>query len=78
MPRLVVQDPSGVAISLAVEHGARVGRDDGCEVLLADGKVSRHHATVEREGDAWYVADVAMDVVYTYLDPRIVFVRSKP
>jgi Nif-specific regulatory protein len=57
VPRLVVHDPGGVAIALAIEPGARVGRDAECEVALADTKVSRHHATLVREGDGWFVAD---------------------
>ena len=57
VPRLVVQDPGGVAIALAVGGGVRIGRDAECEVVLADGKVSRVHASIERDGDGWALVD---------------------
>ena len=57
MPRLVVHEPGGVATSVAVEGVVQIGRDAGMQVVLGDGKVSRHHATICREGDGWVVAD---------------------
>ena len=55
--RLVVHDPGEIAIALRVEPGARIGRDASCEVALADVKVSRVHATLERDADGWWLVD---------------------
>ena len=57
MPRLVVHEPGGVATSVQVEDQVRIGRDAAMQVVLGDGKVSRHHATISRDGDAWIVVD---------------------
>jgi Nif-specific regulatory protein len=57
MPRLVVHEPGGVATSVQVEGEVLIGRDAGMQVVLGDGKVSRHHATISRDGDAWVVVD---------------------
>ena len=53
--RLVVQTP----------HGPRefdqdrvvVGRDQGCDVVLVDPRVSRHHLVFERQAQGWYAVD---------------------
>ncbi len=34
-----------------------IGRDPACEVVLADGSVSRKHARIELRDDRWYVVD---------------------
>jgi len=57
MPRLVVHEPGGVATSVAVADNVLIGRDAGMQVVLGDTKVSRHHATISRDGDGWIVAD---------------------
>src|SRR5262245_41687062 len=57
MPRLVVHEPGGVATSVEVSDLVQIGRDAGMQVVLGDGKVSRHHATIHREGDGWIVVD---------------------
>jgi hypothetical protein len=36
---------------------AVVGREPGCDVLVADGSVSRRHARLERRGSSWFVVD---------------------
>lgn len=36
---------------------ATVGRDQSCDVVVADGSVSRRHAKLLRRGDDWVVAD---------------------
>jgi hypothetical protein len=35
-----------------------IGREDGCEVLIDDGEVSRKHASVESKDDGWWVSDL--------------------
>ena len=57
MPRLVVHEPGGVATSVQVGDEVLIGRDTGMQVALGDAKVSRHHATISRSGDAWIVVD---------------------
>jgi Nif-specific regulatory protein len=57
MPRLVVHEPGGVATSVQVGDQVLIGRDTGMQVALGDGKVSRHHATISRDGDGWVVVD---------------------
>ena len=57
MPRLVVHEPGGVATSVQVDDQVQIGRDAAMQVVLGDGKVSRHHATISRDGDAWIVID---------------------
>jgi pSer/pThr/pTyr-binding forkhead associated (FHA) protein len=34
-----------------------VGRDPSCEIVVADGSVSRRHARLERRGGIWWVVD---------------------
>ena len=34
-----------------------VGRDPSCEIVVADGSVSRKHARLERRGLVWWVVD---------------------
>jgi len=36
---------------------ALVGRDPGCDVVVADGSVSRRHARIQRRGESWAVVD---------------------
>src|SRR5690349_684895 len=57
MPRLVVHEPGGVATSVQVDGEIQIGRDTGMEVVLGDGKVSRHHATITRDDDGWILVD---------------------
>jgi FHA domain len=57
MPRLVVHEPGGVATSVDVDVDIQIGRDAGMAVVLNDGKVSRHHATISRDDDGWILVD---------------------
>jgi hypothetical protein len=38
--------------------GATLGRSRDCDIVLADGNVSRRHAEVRPRGDGWMVADL--------------------
>ncbi len=53
--RLVPQTGAPLEIT---EDRVTVGRDPVCEVVVADGSVSRRHASLERRGTAWYVVDL--------------------
>src|SRR5262245_10453677 len=57
MPRLVVHEPGGVETAVDVDGSVRIGRDAGLELVISDGKASRHHATLSREGDKWTISD---------------------
>ncbi len=35
-----------------------IGRDGGCDLVLADLSVSRRHARLERDGDGWLLTDL--------------------
>src|SRR5262245_8842054 len=47
---------SGPSIDV-VKDPSVVGRDPGCEIVVADGSVSRRHARLERREHAWWVVD---------------------
>src|SRR5947209_5136996 len=47
---------SGAAVELDTDS-ALVGRDPSCDVVVADGSVSRRHARLERRGEDWAVVD---------------------
>jgi FHA domain-containing protein/uncharacterized protein DUF4864 len=34
-----------------------IGREEGCDLVIANGSVSRRHALVQRRGGAWFVVD---------------------
>ncbi len=53
--RLVPQTGAPLEVT---EDRATVGRDPACEIVVADGSVSRRHATLERRGTAWYAVDL--------------------
>jgi len=57
--RVAVLD-SGRPTSMTVELGQTVvvGRDPGCGIRLADPKVSRRHASIERVAGGWAVSDL--------------------
>jgi hypothetical protein len=56
MATLRLVPPSGPTIEVTREQ-CLVGRDPTCEVVLADGSVSRKHARIERRGADWAVID---------------------
>jgi hypothetical protein len=47
---------SGPAIDV-VKDQSMVGRDPSCEIVVADGSVSRRHARLEKRGGIWWVVD---------------------
>ena len=58
MPTLRYSDPDGVRLH-TLGDGCIVGRDPGCDIVLAgDRKVSHHHAAVRRIHDTWLLEDV--------------------
>jgi Nif-specific regulatory protein len=57
MARLVVNESGGVATAVALEGEVRIGREAGLELVLADTKASRHHATVSHADGRWIVVD---------------------
>ena len=52
---LVLQDGSRITVG---EDPVLIGRAPECDVELADSTVSRRHAEVVRDGDAWFVRDL--------------------
>ena len=61
--------PTSARIALKLTHGARqlllersdagilLGRDAGCQIVLADRKASRQHARIERRRDKFFLID---------------------
>jgi hypothetical protein len=47
---------SGQPIDVVKDQSV-VGRDPSCEIVVADGSVSRRHARLERRGGIWWVVD---------------------
>lgn len=46
----------------ATEHDAEpvvIGREADCDVVISDGRASRHHVRVQREGATWTVVDTS-------------------
>ena len=39
-------------------HWFTIGRDGGCDLVLADVTVSRRHARLERDGSNWVLQDL--------------------
>ncbi|WP_340537024.1 FHA domain-containing protein [Nocardioides sp. GXZ039] len=62
--RLVVQTPHGQREF--DQDRVAVGRDQYCDIVINDPRVSRHHLSFERQGGVWYVADSSSGG--TYLD----------
>ncbi len=58
MPKLFVLSGRDVGRAFDIEEGYVLGRSPDCQVRLHDRSVSRKHARVEREGDAWFLADL--------------------
>src|SRR5262245_53320969 len=56
MPILRLVPASGAPIEVSKEQ-ALVGREPTCDVVVADGSVSRKHARIERRGTNWAVVD---------------------
>ncbi|MDP1793630.1 MAG: DUF3662 and FHA domain-containing protein [Acidimicrobiales bacterium] len=52
---LVLQDGSRITVG---EDPILIGRAPECDVEIADSTVSRRHAEVVRDGDAWFVRDL--------------------
>jgi hypothetical protein len=52
---LVLGDGSRIAVG---EEPVIIGRAPECDVELADATVSRRHAEIVRDGDAWFVRDL--------------------
>jgi hypothetical protein len=56
MTSLRLMPVSGQPIDVVKDQSV-VGRDPSCEVVVADGSVSRRHARLERREGAWWVVD---------------------
>lgn len=54
-PAFLVVDGRRLALP---SDGATLGRSRGCDVVLADANVSRHHARIEPAGDGWTIEDL--------------------
>jgi pSer/pThr/pTyr-binding forkhead associated (FHA) protein len=53
---LIVRLPDGRTLRFSTSF--HIGREAGCEVELADAKISRRHAEVSRTGGEWIIRDL--------------------
>lgn len=78
---LVWRDPDGVLRARAVEDDGQrswtIGRGEGMDVVVADPRVSRVHARLERDGDEWAVVDLGMSRNGTFVNGKRVLVRAR-
>jgi hypothetical protein len=56
VPALRLVPPSGEPLDVT-KDSVLVGRDPTCDIVVADGSVSRRHARIERRGETWAVVD---------------------
>lgn len=57
MQKIYILSGPDLGKSFVVESGATFGRAPDCAVPLRDASVSRYHAKLERDGDAWSIVD---------------------
>ncbi|MBK8259259.1 MAG: sigma 54-interacting transcriptional regulator [Polyangiaceae bacterium] len=58
MPRIVIASGPRKGEAIRIEHGLCVGREDGCQIVLGDAKVSRRHARFESKDGDWILVDL--------------------
>jgi hypothetical protein len=69
MPTLRLVPASGAPAVEVAKESSLVGRETGCDVVVADGSVSRRHARIERRGEDFFVIDQA-SANGTFLDSQ--------
>jgi two-component system cell cycle response regulator len=57
-PVLVVISGAEMGTRKPVDRSVVIGRDPGCDLVLADALVSNRHALVEDRGDSWTLVDL--------------------
>ncbi|MDF1800106.1 MAG: FHA domain-containing protein [Planctomycetota bacterium] len=75
MVQLFVIGGHDVGRSAELEHGAWVGRAEGCGLRLGDRSISRRHARVEQRGDDWFLVDQGSTNGLHLADERVDEVR---
>jgi pSer/pThr/pTyr-binding forkhead associated (FHA) protein len=68
MPSLRLVPQSGPPLEVTKDITI-VGRETTCDLVVADGSVSRRHATIERRGEGWVIIDQA-SANGTFLDSQ--------
>jgi pSer/pThr/pTyr-binding forkhead associated (FHA) protein len=68
MPSLRLIPQSGPPLEVTKDVTI-IGRETTCDLVVADGSVSRRHATIERRGDGWVIIDQA-SANGTFLDSQ--------
>ena len=75
MVQLFVIGGHDVGRSAELEHGAWVGRAEGCGLRLGDRSISRRHARIEQRGDDWFLVDQGSTNGLILADERVDEVR---
>src|SRR5437868_7584488 len=57
MPTLVVRGPDGKEREVTLSGDMSIGRAEGCDLVLAEGGVSRQHAKMTVKGDSVVIED---------------------
>jgi two-component system cell cycle response regulator len=58
LPVLVVISGNEMGVRKPVDRSVVIGRDPGCDLVLADALVSNRHALIEDRGDGWALVDL--------------------
>jgi ABC transport system ATP-binding/permease protein len=57
MPTLVVRSPDGKEREVTLSGDMSIGRAEGCDLVLAEGGVSRQHAKMTVKGESVVIED---------------------
>jgi len=58
-PLLLMQEGETPGRRWAIDRSViTIGRSEDCDVIIPDRQVSRHHATIHRQDDAWVLTDL--------------------
>jgi len=58
MDRIRIVTKDGVTQEIPLKGRAIIGRDEGCDITLDEGWISRRHAEIVPQGDQWVVRDL--------------------
>src|SRR5262249_19587860 len=74
---LVLLNPEGIELERVVKDRFVIGRGKHCDLVISSGKVSREHAAIVREGQAWFIEDLGSSNG-TWFDARRITRRQVP
>ena len=75
---ITIRDRSGFERTVPAQGSMVLGRQAECDVVLADGMVSRAHLRIEQAEDGWWVEDLGSSHGTFILDERVTRARWEP